>query len=85
MTNLLTLLKVYFRESFDKRKFKQDKHQQTFIAYLIIAVLLMLSSYYVRKLRLRDKSLFRETSQEVFVLGPLSGSLTPDRACVFTG
>ena len=48
MTNLLTLLKVYFRESFDKRKFKQDKKQQTFLAYVLImaSVFVVLSSLY---------------------------------------
>lgn len=36
MSNLLTLIKVNLRETFDKRKFKENKKQQSFFIYMII-------------------------------------------------
>ena len=40
--NLLTLLKVNIRETLDKRKFKENKKQQTFFVYIILMALLFL-------------------------------------------
>ena len=47
-SNLLTLLKVNIRETLDKRKFKNNKKQQTFLVYIILMALLFLglSTFY---------------------------------------
>jgi len=42
MSNLTTLLKVSLRESLDKRKFKQNKKQQTFFVYALLMALLFI-------------------------------------------
>ena len=48
MSNLLSLIKVNFRETFDKRKFKQNKKQLSFLIYIVIigTLFLTLSSFY---------------------------------------
>jgi len=47
-SNLLTLLKVNIRETLDKRKFKNNKKQQTFLVYIFLMALLFLglSTFY---------------------------------------
>ena len=42
MSNLLTLVKVNLRETLDKRKFRQNKKQQKFFAYIILMAILFI-------------------------------------------
>lgn len=42
MSNLLTLIKVNLRETLDKRKFRQNKKQQKFFAYIILMAILFI-------------------------------------------